>query len=138
LLRIASVIGLISSLFSGCSGNSDTFDNQFQSEIKINSDGSFTNPFSYSGGDGSSVENAVQITEVTRGIDFARGVHLWVLGKCPGATVLDRTTDRNGLRFFENGGRHYVCVGVSMLDGTRQDFYFDDTEVFSRSPAGRK
>jgi hypothetical protein len=136
--RFHSLFAGALNILLGRSRRDKNLDHRWQRPVEMRPDGSFPSPFSYAGGDGSTLENAIQILDVVRGIDFARGVHLWVLERFRGATVLGRSTDKEAPRFLERGNRHYVCVGVRLPNGRSQDFFFDDTEVFSRSPAGRR
>jgi hypothetical protein len=104
--------------------------------LEFREDGAFLNPFSYAGGDGTGTSTAVIVLGISEPMVFVRALHLWLHERLPGCQILDGKHE-DGVRMVEKDNRHYAAVSVRMEDGSRAEFFFDDTIAWSMTPAGR-
>lgn len=105
--------------------------------LEFREDGTFVNPFSYAGGDGTGTSTAVIVLGIRDAVLFVRALHLWLHERFPGCHVLDGNDDEDGVRMLEEDDHHYAAVSIRMEDGSRAEFFFDDTVVWRATPAGR-
>jgi len=108
--------------------------------LEFRDDGTFVNPFSYAGGEGTGTSTAVIVLGIREPVIFVRAVHLWLHERFPGCQVLDGLDgddDENRVRMIEEDGHRYAAVSIRMEEGNCAEFFFDDTVVWRATTTGR-
>jgi hypothetical protein len=82
-------------------------------------------PLVYSGGDGSSCEQAVVIREARYRETGRLAEHLWLDQKYPGYRDLKQSA-------LDSGNRRYDLVEFATAEGETRKVYFDTTDFFNR------
>jgi hypothetical protein len=105
--------------------------------LEFREDGSFVNPFSYTSGNGESVDEAVIVLGIDSPPAFVRGLHLWIHERYPDSRILDEGCE-DGIRAIQSEGDHYTAISIEAPTGERSELVFNDSVLFAQSPEGRR